>query len=45
MPIKVLSWNISWGSMTGNIKDTTAMPLPDICKKNNYFSRNKSMFK
>jgi hypothetical protein len=31
MSIKVLSWNISWGSMTGKSADTTAMPLPSIC--------------
>ena len=31
--IKVLSWNISWGAMTGNPADKSAAPLPQTCSK------------
>ena len=38
MSLNILTWNISFGAMTGDIRDTTSMPLPVVCKNKGTFN-------
>jgi len=37
MSIKILTWNVSFGAMTGSEKDKSAAPLPEKCREKGEF--------